>query len=213
MITHEAMSHDECVELLPWLVNDSLQGPEREAVHAHATSCIICRRELAELEVLRHSILATTSEAPAPDMRRINARIDAQLAREAGPRKLLEGLRGLFATPLRVAFAVQSLALVAVASLWLQAGTSEPQYRTLTTSTALPAGHYLRVVFDPTLEQAAIEALLADADLSVAIGPSERGVMTLRFADSVDAADRSAATDVLRNDARVLFLQPVAGGE
>ena len=62
MITHEAMSHDECVELLPWLVNDSLQGRERQAVQAHATSCIICRRELAELEVLQHSIRVATTE-------------------------------------------------------------------------------------------------------------------------------------------------------
>ena len=69
------------------------------------------------------------------------------------------------------------------------------------------------MVFDPTLEQAAINTLLADAGLSIAVGPSERGVVTLRFADSVDAADRSAATDVLRNDSRVLFVQPVAGGE
>lgn len=213
MITHDAMSHEECVELLPWLVNESLQDHEREAVQAHATSCIICRRELAELKILRQSIQTTTTEAPAPDMRRINARIDAQLAREAEPRKLLERLRGLFATPLRAAFAAQSLALVAVAALWLQAETGEPQFRTLTTSTALPAGHYLRVVFDPTLEQAAIDALLAAAGLSIAAGPSERGVMTLRFADTVDAADRSAAADVLRDDSRVLFVQPVAGGE
>lgn len=213
MTTHEAMSHDAAIELLPWLVNDSLRGSEREAVQAHATSCIICRRELAELEALQQSIHAMPAEASAPDMRRINARIDAQLERESRGRNLLEGIRGFFASPWRAAFAAQSVALVAVAALWLQAGTDEPEFRTLSTTDALPSGHYLRVVFDPTLEQAAIDELLAGAGLGVAAGPTERGVVTLRFADAVVEADRTAVAETLQNDARVLFVQPVAGGD
>ncbi len=210
MTTYEAMSHDAAIELLPWLVNDSLQGGEREAVRAHATSCIICRRELAELEALQRSIHAMEAEAPAPDMRRINARIDAQLERVSLGRNLLAGIRRFFESPWRAAFAAQSVVLVAVAALWLQSGSGEPEFRTLTAIEALPDGHYLRVVLDPTLEQAAIDALLADAGLDVVAGPTERGVLTLRFADP--DADRTAATEILRNDARVLFVQPVARG-
>jgi hypothetical protein len=206
------MSHEESIELLPWLVNHSLSGGEREAVQAHAKSCIICRRELAELEALQQAVEAVPAEMPSPDMRRINARIDAQLERESRARNLLEGLSDLFASPWRVAFAAQSLALVAVATLWLQAGTGEPEFRTLTTTASLPSGHYLRVVFDPTLEQEAIDALLADIGLGLAAGPTGRGVVTLRFADELSEADRASMTDVLQNDPRVLFLQPVAAG-
>ena len=213
MTTHEVMSHDAAIELLPWLVNDSLRGSEREAVQAHATSCIICRRELAELEALRHSIQSMKAEAPFPDMRRINARIDAQLDRESRSRNLLAALGRFFESPWRVAFAAQSVALVAVAALWLQAGNSEPEFQTLTSTEALPTGHYLRVVFDPTVERQVIDALLAEAKLGVAAGPTERGVITLRFADEVGEADREAMADTLRGDARVLFLQPIAGGE
>ncbi len=212
MTTHEAMSHDAAIELLPWLVNESLHDSEREAVREHATSCIICRRELAELEALQQSIHAVAPEAPAPDMRRINARIDAQLERETRGRNLLAGIRRFFASPWRAAFAAQSLVLVVVAALWLQADTVEPEFRTLSATGTLPAGHYLRVVFDPTLEQAAIDALLAGAGLGVAAGPTARGVVTLRFGDTVAEADRAAVTEVLRNDARVLFVQPVAEG-
>ena len=213
MTTHEVMSHDAAIELLPWLVNDSLRGSEREAVQAHATSCIICRRELAELEALRHSIQSMKAEAPIPDMRRINARIDAQLDRESRSRNLLAALGRFFESPWRVAFAAQSVALVAVAALWLQAGNSEPEFQTLTSTEALPTGHYLRVVFDPTVDRQVIDAMLAEAKLGVAAGPTERGVITLRFADEVGEADREAMADTLRGDARVLFLQPVAGGE
>lgn len=211
MTRYDVISHEESIELLPWLVNDSLLGDEREAVQAHALSCIICRRELAELEALQQTIQTTACAVPAPDMRRINARIDAQLERESRARNLLEAMRHFFASPWRAAFVAQSLALVAVAGLWLQAGTDEPQFRTLTSAETLSAGHYLRVVFDPNLEQAKIDALLADAGLAVAAGPSERGVITLRFADAVDETARSALTETLRSDPRVLFLQPVAG--
>ena len=206
------MGHEESIELLPWLVNGSLTASEREAVQAHAESCIVCRRELAELEALQESIQAPAFVVPAPDMRRINARIDAQLERESRGQNAIAALREFFASPWRAAFAAQTLALVVVATLWLQADTNEPQFRTLTSAEALPAGNYLRVVFDPNLEPAAIDALLVDVGLGVASGPTERGVLTLRFADAATEADRAAASDALRNDPRVLFLQPVSGG-
>lgn len=211
MTTIDAMSHDAAIELLPWLVNDSLQGSERDAVQAHAASCVVCRRELAELEALQQSIHATAAETPVPDMRRINARIDAQLEREARGRNLLAAIRGFFASPWRAAFVAQSVVLIAIAATWLQVGLSQSEFRTLSTAETLPAGHYLRVVFDPTLDQAGIDALLADTDLGVAAGPSERGVVTLRFAETVPADDRAAVTEALENDMRVLFVQPVAG--
>ena len=61
---------DEAIELLPWLVNDSLQPDEREVVQAHATSCVICRRELDELRALHQAIDSTAAviETPAPDI-------------------------------------------------------------------------------------------------------------------------------------------------
>jgi hypothetical protein len=206
------MGHEESIELLPWLVNGSLTASEREAVQAHAESCIVCRRELAELEALQESIQAPAFVVPAPDMRRINARIDAQLERESRGQNALAALREFFASPWRAAFAAQTLALVVVATLWLQAGTNEPQFRTLTSTEASPTGNYLRVVFDPNLEPAAIDALLVDVGLGVETGPTERGVVTLRFGDAVSEADRTAVMEALRADPRVLFLQPVPGG-
>ena len=212
MSTDDVMSHEESIELLPWLVNGSLSASERGAVEAHAESCIVCRRELAELEALQESIQAPAFVVPAPDMRRINARIDAQLEHEAWGQNVITALREFFTSPWRAAFVAQSIALFAVAALWLQAGTDEPQFRTLTSTEALPADNYLRVVFDPNLEAETIDALLSSVGLDVASGPTERGVLTLRFTDAASEADRAAASDALRSDPRVLFLQPVSGG-
>jgi hypothetical protein len=39
---------DEVVDRLPWLLNGSLEGEEREAVRAHVATCSGCRRDLEE---------------------------------------------------------------------------------------------------------------------------------------------------------------------
>ena len=77
MTAPEAMPHDRAIELLPWLANDSLEDLERDAVREHASSCVVCRQELEQLEALAHSFAASAelNEVVAPDMRRINARI------------------------------------------------------------------------------------------------------------------------------------------
>ena len=214
MAAHEPMSHQEAIELLPWLANESLDAGERDAVQRHATDCVICRRELAELSALRRSIgsEAARVEAPEPDMRRINARIDAQLERELWPRRLLATVRAWLGSPMRIAFVAQSAALIAIAAVWLQPSDTDPAYRTLTTAEPLPAGHYVRVVFDPGVDDAGVASLLEPTDLTVVAGPSARGVVTLRFADDTGGDERDAIIRQMREDGRVLFAEAVDSG-
>jgi len=213
--THEAMTHDAAIELLPWLINGSLDDEEREAVAGHAASCVICRRELDELEVLQQSVetLASRTETPVPDMRRINARIDAQLQRESRGHALVAAWREFSSNRLRLAFAVQTAALIIVVGVVLLPREPEPLFTTLTSSEAMPAGHYLRVVFDPTVAESDVADMLRTNRLSVAAGPSDRGVFTLRFADVVGASDREAVLADMQGDSRILFAQSVAGGD
>lgn len=208
------MSHDEAIELLPWLANESLDAAESEAVQRHAADCVICRRELAELSALRRSIgnEAARVGAPEPDMRRINARIDAQLERERRSRRWLATVRAWFGSPLRVAVVAQSAALLAVAVVWLQPDDTGPAFRTLTTAEPLPAGHYVRVVFDPGVDDAGVASLLGPGGLTVVAGPSERGVVTLRFADDTGGDERDAIIRQMREDGRVLFAEAVDSG-
>ncbi len=215
MTMHDELSHDEAIELLPWLVNNSLDADERETVAAHASACVTCRRELAELKVLHSSAqeAAAHGVAPEPDMRRINARIDAQIERDNRTARLLEALRDFFQSPWRVAFAVQTIVLFAVAFLWLQPQTAEPEFRTLTTVQTLPDGHYLRVVFDPNLDSVVLTELIDSGNLAIAAGPSERGVYTLSFAEAASAEERERIAALLLEDTRVLFAQQVVGGE
>ncbi len=213
MSVPEAMSHEQAVELLPWLANDSLEVGEVDLVLAHAKSCVICRRELTQLESLQDSIsqAAALTAIPAPDMRRLNARIDALIERENRALVVAAKLRELLGSPWRIAFAAQTVLLLVLAAtlLWPDANNSE--FSTLTVPEDLPDGHYVRVVFDPNLTATELSRLLNEMSLTVSAGPSNRGVYTLGIPDPASGVDRDAVVANLRANPGVLFAQPVRG--
>ena len=211
----ELLSHEQARELLPWLVNDSLDAGERELVDEHAKSCVICRRELAELESLQASVSQTADPiaVPAPDMRRINARIDALIEKENRAQILLSRLREFLGSPWRIAFAAQTALLIVLGTALFWPQSEQAEYITLTVpQQVLPDGQYIRVVFDPNVGAAELPGVLDTLNLTIVEGPSERGVATLRLAAGVSAADRDGlVADLLTNPA-VLFAEPVTTG-
>ena len=215
MNSSNPISHDEARELLPWLVNGSLRESERERVREHAGSCVICRREVEELQQIDVSVRQATDGVPipAPDMRRINARIDALVERQAGRERLLVACRDFVRRPWRMAFVAQSIALVALIALLLWPQADAPEYTTLTNPEALPAGEYIRVVFDPDLDADAVAAIADKYVLDLVSGPSVRGVATLRYADTDAAASTLATVEALLHESGVLFAQPLQAGE
>lgn len=214
MNRHEPMSHEQASELLPWFINDSLAEEERDLVHEHATNCVICRRELNELENLRQSVsdASAATTIPAPDMRRINARIDALIEKENRGQLLLANVREFFYSPWRIAFAAQTAVVVVLATvlLWLQ--VDEPAFTTLTTPQNLPEGQYIRVVFEPTLPASDLSQLLDKMNLTIVDGPSNRGVFTLRLSTTLTTADRDAIVADLSSNEGIVFAQPVPDG-
>lgn len=211
---HDSMSHEQASELLPWLVNNSLAEAERDLVHEHAASCVVCRRELHELESLRDSIAdaSAATEIPAPDMRRINARIDALIEKESRGQLLFSNIREFLRSPWRFAFVVQTavVAIFATVLLWPQA--DKPEFTTLTDQQTLPDGQYVRVVFKPTLAASDLSGLLDSMNLTIVDGPSDRGVYTLRLSASLTNTDREAIVADLSSNDGVMFAQPVSSG-
>ena len=205
------MPHEEAIELLPWLINDSLSGDERDTVLDHARSCVICRRETKALENLRDSVKRVLSPAPipAPDMRNINARIDALIHRQNLGRRWLSWIAGFCVSPWRIAFVAQTVLLVVLGTAVLWPTTRNAEFTMLTQSQDLADGHYLRVVFSPDLTHARLGALLDDLGLAIVDGPSERGVYTLATQNSMTVAKRDIALTHLSNHRSVLFAQPV----
>ncbi len=212
MNVRESVSHEQAVELLPWLVNDSLDEQEKESVISHAHACVICRRELTNLQRLQDAIFnaSNASPMPEPDMRIINARIDALIERQNWGRELWSRLRNVFGSPRHIAFVAQAVVLVVLATAWLWPEPEGTEFTTFTQAENLPDGRYVRVVFSPDVDQSQLAILLDKFDLTIVGGPSNRGVYTLTVANSTEHGDGLISS--LQGDPNVLFAQPVIIG-
>jgi hypothetical protein len=199
------------MEMLPWLINDSLLSDERAAVLDHAQSCVMCRREMKSLQDLRDSIniLFSPVPIPVPDMRNINARIDKLINRQNWARRSILWIGEFFASPWRAVYVAQSVLLVVLAAALLWPATSDTEYTTLTQASDLADGHYVRVVFSPDLTHSDLKELLDELELSIVAGPSDRGVYTLATENLIVVEERDAALASLLKNRSVLFAQPV----
>jgi len=208
------MSHDEAIELLPWLLNGTLDAGEHKLVAEHADHCVICRRELTQLQRLKATVdeVRRYATGPEPDMRGINARIDAHASGRNAVRRLADRIAHFVANPWRAAFAAQTVLLVSIGAALLLADRPEPAFSTLTFDVGLPPGHYLRVVFDPGMTNADVAELLSESGLTVFFGPTRRGVYTLARKPGEGSNGLDAIQSRLAGDSRVLFVQPVTAG-
>jgi hypothetical protein len=199
------------MEMLPWLINDSLLSDERAAVLDHAQSCVMCRREMKSLQDLRDSIniLFSPVPIPVPDMRNINARIDKLINRQNWARRSILWIGEFFASPWRAVYVAQSVLLVVLVAALLWPATREPEYTMLTQASDLADGHYVRVVFSPDLTHSDLKELLDELELSIVAGPSDRGVYTLATENLIVVEQRDAALASLLKNRSVLFAQPV----
>ena len=205
MSVEPTLTHARAFELLPWLVNGSLTGAERDAVESHARTCIACRRELKQQQRLQAAVRARES-----------ADVSAQAGFDRLDRELDEtALSSRFrrhryasAAPFAIA-AAAGLAVLAVL-LWFtplpQPGGAE--YSTLATTPASDAA-LLDIVFAEGTTTAEMQELLNDIDAEIVAGPSRLGRYNVRLGDgqgtSANVADVLAA---LAKDPRVRFAAP-----
>lgn len=196
-----SLPHGRAFELLPWLVNGTLTGAERQAVEEHARTCIACRRELKEQQWLQHTLRApgTADVSAEAGFDRLERDLDPTVhARRWGKR---------YAAIAR--FAVSAAAGIAVLAvlLWF---TPLPEldgggYTTLATppATATPL---LDVVFAEDTTSAEMQALLDDIGGEIVAGPSDVGRYSVRVvADPADAARLRELLEALAADSRVRF--------
>ena len=94
-MTSKGMSGDleqRALELLPWYVNGTLEGEERELVARQVLASLTCRKELERLRSLQQLIQRDDPEAAATDreFERLMARIHAS---DAPPRSCVHAVR------------------------------------------------------------------------------------------------------------------------
>lgn len=139
-IEPQYFGHEQASELLPWLVNDTLEEPHRGAVQLHVGECTKCQADIAALERLQSAL---QNDALTPIVPRMD------------PYQLLDGAtRGpgwnRLAWPdrtgpwLPVALAASLLLAVAVLLLKLAADPQSPAiYETASDRQAAASFHYV----------------------------------------------------------------------
>lgn len=178
--------HEDIASLLPWLVNDSLSGKERERLLGHLIVCQKCRETRDELQSLMALISEddAASESYQPAFRALQKRIDAAEREkqvladfdfQAGNRfaQLNQGMSWLSARMHYVAATVVLMVGVIVLSPeWTDTGNpgapvaGSPEaastYKTLTSEIPQEEGSYHRAVitFAPDAESEVIREIL-----------------------------------------------------
>jgi hypothetical protein len=211
-----AAEHERAADLLPWLVNGSLQGSELTWLNHHLADCAQCREELYRQRLVRDAVARqpVVELAPQASFNRLWARIEAQA--EAPADALTEplprpGARSAGRYWGRVAGlaggAAAALALVSL-MLWQDRapGTGD-RYHTVSSAAPAVLPGQIRVVFTDTATVADIKDILANARLEATAGPTPAGVFTLHAAAEHADGDLGAVVQALRADPRVRFAE------
>jgi anti-sigma factor RsiW len=193
----ERLGHQEVWELLPWYINGTLEGDERQGVERHVERCPLCRGEVQAGQVLAAAVreAAELPLAPGRNLERLMAQLDA----EAPARARAAGWWSSTPRPARWALGLQAAALaLLVVGLTATLGRpgagpgappdAAPQAAFETLGGAAPPaaaatrGVAVRVVFAPDATAEELRRLLAEVGAQIAAGPSPAGVYTLDLA-------------------------------
>lgn len=201
-------SERDALMLLPWYVNGTLEGEEREAVRRALRSSLTVRLEHDRLARLQGVMKSDDAELAATDrgFERLMARIAAQgAAGEARPAAIRRAWR-----PWPLAQAAAILALASGLAWWtLRDDAVAPgTYETLTSE---PQAHpQLRLMFRANVSDAERRSMLAGLGLTPTAAPTPDGLYTLAVPEDADAR---ALAERLRSDPRIAFVNtpPEAG--
>jgi hypothetical protein len=217
------MGHEESWLLLPWVASGRLSQAERARVEEHVHGCAACAAELVQ-QRLMCDVLAEPERvtyAPGPSFRKLMERIDGRPAAvperrsarvHAFPAPVLSAWR-----PPGLAFAASFVAVLGLTGAFATAYRwSQPVYATATHSDpALKAPGVLHMAFVPSLPVGQAEDLLRTAGARVVEGPDPQGIFGVAPSGSTqpDGLDLRSLAQRLQADARVLWVEPLAGAD
>ena len=193
--------HDEVQELLPWLVNGTLDPEEAERLEAHLAECADCRAELEAERKLAAAVAGTPLDCDSgweSMQRRMQGEVSAGPAPAPLWRKRIP-IGWAVASPLAAAAA---LGIIFVNVTPKQ--PAEPQYRALgSPATTEPAN--LVVQFAPATKLSDVQGLLQSVDARLVDGPTATGAYLLR----VDQGKRELALKELRDNQAIALAEPI----
>lgn len=196
-------NHEQCWELIPWIVNGRANETEQRTVLAHAEDCAECREELERHRQMLLHMRGTDEIIPAPNAswQKLLAQIDEQPTQASKPHKIRRPW-------LIAALWLQLVAIAALAgALFSSSLRPQPEYTTLSSAQTTDLQAAVRVVFAPNAALDAVNRLLRQVKCDIVAGPSEAGVYTLATGDGKDV---NQIITTLRSQSEVLFAERIA---
>ena len=207
--------HQKVQELLPWLLNGTLEAQDATLVEEHLHACPGCRAELECLRVLQsayvQSELAPDAEAALAKLRpRLTGPAAGKPHRPARRTPTLQGhtpvLQAVIPGWLKFALAAQFLLIFGLGSTVLLPDRAAPEFHGLSASGGPhhAAGSAV-VVFDPAAPQREVARILRSAGGRVVDGPTESNGFVLAVSDG----DLKATLARLRAEPAVVLAEPL----
>jgi hypothetical protein len=220
-VVNQMRLHQECWELLPWVVNGRLSSADAARVSEHLRECTHCSEELHVQQQLCEALRRDDAVllAPQASLKKLWQRFDGVAPAAAGEAEP-DAHDAVASVPaagdadggnlrrLRGVLAAQTLLIVGLLGLagWQ---TSErwhaPRFVTMTSPASAEARTgSVRVVFMPAAAMQDVNPLLRSLHAEILAGPSSAGVFTLGLPTGVNA---DVAARQLRSDPRVQFAE------
>jgi hypothetical protein len=198
------LDHTAVYELLPWLANGTLAAAERAGAELHVRSCIVCRRELKELERLRLAVRSqpTLHLSAEGGLDRLQRQLDREAAASRPAPRRDAGYAPFFRYAAVASVGVAFLGVL----LWLAPNVpNQAGYNTLATQPSAQRAQ-IDLIFNQRTAVADMQAVLRTVDGEIVAGPSELGRYRVRIHGG-SATDRevNALIDKLAHDPRVRF--------
>ncbi len=198
-------NHEQCWELIPWVVNGRASDVDERSVLGHINDCAECREELDRHRELQKHMRGNDDVIAAPNasLQKLLGQIDAQSAPI-----VVSGYR-IKRPWLVAALWIQLVAIATLTgALFRSSAPPEPAYTTLSTTETADRRADVRVVFAPDASLNQINQLLRSVECDIIAGPSEAGVYTLSAGANQDVQQIITR---LRDRSEVLFAERSQG--
>ena len=229
-------AHQELFQLLPWYVNKTLQDPELKEVENHLSVCLICKREVIQLQKLAQAVIQEGSldSAEQASFSRLKKRLHSghpldlqSLPQQVCPEQHKTSASGhirRFSSAKKQAWmngSVSRPALTLALAAVLLLSLLMPRYietdlkqgndfRTL--SNAQPEAlspNDIRLVFAENVDQQQQSKILERVHgRFIGDNPTAQGVYTVRLDRDIAKKHLLDIVDLLRKDTNVIFAEP-----